>query len=167
MEAYQLERSGGMMMESVMATAWGGGALSTKLISSRAQSGRTSRGERAFEAALMTVEEVAGQHRGGKSTAEEKTAGGEADAERSGQLARQREEEEDHKRTDAQRKANATVEEASVCRRNGKPDAPEAEVANKGILALQPTGAEAKEQPETARLDTIACELHANNTAML
>eukprot|EP00873_Tetraselmis_striata_P020861 jgi/Tetstr1/441125/TSEL_029386.t1 len=42
----------------------------------------------------------------------------------------------------------------------------QAEVANKGIFALQPTGAEAKEQPETARLDTITCELHANNTLL-
>eukprot|EP00873_Tetraselmis_striata_P029135 jgi/Tetstr1/449399/TSEL_036494.t1 len=99
MEAYQLERSGGGMMESIMATAWGGGALSTEPISSHAHSARTSSGERAFEAALMMVEE-------------------------------------------------------------------HAEVANKGIFALQPTGAEAKEQPETARLDTITCELHANNTLL-
>eukprot|EP00873_Tetraselmis_striata_P029046 jgi/Tetstr1/449310/TSEL_003825.t1 len=98
MEAYQLERSGGGMMESVMATAWGGGALSTEPISSHAHSSRTSSGERAFEAAMMMVEE--------------------------------------------------------------------AEVANKGNFALQPTGAEAKEQPETARLDTITCELHANNTLL-
>eukprot|EP00873_Tetraselmis_striata_P016707 jgi/Tetstr1/436971/TSEL_025743.t1 len=42
----------------------------------------------------------------------------------------------------------------------------QAEVANKGIFALQPTGAEAKEQPETGRLDTITCELHANNTLL-
>eukprot|EP00873_Tetraselmis_striata_P005557 jgi/Tetstr1/425821/TSEL_016199.t1 len=42
----------------------------------------------------------------------------------------------------------------------------QAEVANKVIFALQPTGAEAKEQPETARLDTITCELHANNTLL-
>eukprot|EP00873_Tetraselmis_striata_P016706 jgi/Tetstr1/436970/TSEL_025742.t1 len=66
MEAYQLERSGGGMMESVMATAWGGGALSTESISSHAQSARTSSGERAFEAALMTVEGVADQQSGGK-----------------------------------------------------------------------------------------------------
>eukprot|EP00873_Tetraselmis_striata_P009465 jgi/Tetstr1/429729/TSEL_019622.t1 len=138
MEAYQLERSGGGMMESIMATAWGGG-----------------------------------------------------------QLARQREEEEDRKRANAQRNASTAVEEASVCRRSGKwqpatdyrrsateadireqalrlPKGSEtrrcmeqqADVANKGIFALQPTGAEAKEQPETARLDTITCELHANNTLL-
>eukprot|EP00873_Tetraselmis_striata_P009367 jgi/Tetstr1/429631/TSEL_019529.t1 len=41
MEAYQLERSGGGMMESVMATAWGGGALSTEPISSHAHSAST------------------------------------------------------------------------------------------------------------------------------
>eukprot|EP00873_Tetraselmis_striata_P019273 jgi/Tetstr1/439537/TSEL_027966.t1 len=56
MEAYQLERSGGGMMESVMATSWGGGALSTEPISSHAHSARTWSGERAFEAALMMVE---------------------------------------------------------------------------------------------------------------
>eukprot|EP00873_Tetraselmis_striata_P033524 jgi/Tetstr1/453788/TSEL_040740.t1 len=83
MEAYQLERSGGGMMESVMAIAWGGGALSTEPISSHAHSARTSSGERAFEAALMMVEEIADQQSGGKSTAEEKTAGGEAETERS------------------------------------------------------------------------------------
>eukprot|EP00873_Tetraselmis_striata_P028786 jgi/Tetstr1/449050/TSEL_036265.t1 len=203
MEAYQLERSGGGMMESVMATAWGGGALSTEPISSHAHSARTSSGERAFEAALMMVEEVADQQSGGESTAEEKTAGGEAETERSfaiyrpGQLARQREEEEDRKRANAQRNASTAVEEASVCRRSGKwepatdyrrsateadireqalrlPKGSEtrrcleqqAEVAHKGIFALQPTGAEAKEQPETARLDTITCELHANNTLL-
>eukprot|EP00873_Tetraselmis_striata_P044482 jgi/Tetstr1/464746/TSEL_009493.t1 len=115
MEAYQLERSGGEMMESVMAISWGSGALSTEPISSRAQSARTSRGERTFEAALMTVEEVADQHKDGKSSSETR---------------------------------------------------PEAEVANKGIYALQPTGVEAKEQPETARLDTITCEFHANNTML-
>eukprot|EP00873_Tetraselmis_striata_P035779 jgi/Tetstr1/456043/TSEL_042814.t1 len=143
-----------------MATAWGGGALSTEPISSHAHSARTSSGERAFEATLMMVEEVADQQSGGKSTAEEKTAGGEAETERSfaiyrpGQLARQREEEEDRKRANAQRNASTAVKEAS------------AEVANKGIFALQPTGAEAKEQPETARLGTITCELHANNTLL-
>eukprot|EP00873_Tetraselmis_striata_P020815 jgi/Tetstr1/441079/TSEL_029347.t1 len=203
MEAYQLERSGGGMMESVMATAWGGGALSTEPISSHAHSARTSSGERAFEEALMMVEEVADQQSGGKSTAEERTAGREAETERSfaiyrpGQLARQREEEEDHKRAKAQHNASTAVEEASVCRRSSKwepaidhrrsateadireqtlrlPKGSEtrrcleqqAEVANKGIFALQPTGAEAKEQPETARLDTITCKLHANNTLL-
>eukprot|EP00873_Tetraselmis_striata_P046239 jgi/Tetstr1/466503/TSEL_011010.t1 len=203
MEACQLERSGGGMTESVMATAWGGGALSTEPISSHAHSARFSSGERAFEAALMMVEEVADQQSGGKSTAEEKTAGGEAETERSfaiyrpGQLARQREEEEDRKRANAQRNASTAVEEASVCRRSGKWEPAtdyrrsateadikeqalrlpkgsatrrcleqQAEVANKGIFALQPTGTEAKEQPETARLDTITCELHANNSML-
>eukprot|EP00873_Tetraselmis_striata_P028220 jgi/Tetstr1/448484/TSEL_035752.t1 len=146
MEAYLLERSGGGMMESILATAWGGGALSTEPISSHAHSARTSSGERAFEAALMMVEEVADQQSGGKSTVAEKTACGEAETERSfaiyrpGQLARQREEEEDRKRANAQRNASTAVEEAS--------------------------GDEAKEQPETARLDTITCELHANNTML-
>eukprot|EP00873_Tetraselmis_striata_P038319 jgi/Tetstr1/458583/TSEL_044986.t1 len=132
MEAYQLERSGGGMMESVMATAWGGGALSTEPISSHAQSATTSSGERAFEAALMTVEEVADQQSGGKSTAEEKTAGGEAETER-------------------------------LLPFTGRQ---QAEVVNKSIFALQPTGAEAKAQPGTARLDTITCELNAKNTLL-
>eukprot|EP00873_Tetraselmis_striata_P011947 jgi/Tetstr1/432211/TSEL_021667.t1 len=102
----------------------------------------------AFEAALMMMEEVADQQSGGKSTAEEKAADGEAETERSfaiyrpGQLARQREEDEDCKRANAQCNASTVVEEAS------------------------PTGAEAKEQPETARLDSITCELHANNTLL-
>eukprot|EP00873_Tetraselmis_striata_P006801 jgi/Tetstr1/427065/TSEL_017270.t1 len=115
-------------MESAMATAWGGGALITAPISNRAQSARTSRKERAFEVALVTMEKVADQHGGGKSTVEEKAVGGEAETERSfaiyrpGQLARQRNEEEDRKRAqiEAQRKANATAKEASLCRRNGK-----------------------------------------------
>eukprot|EP00873_Tetraselmis_striata_P010126 jgi/Tetstr1/430390/TSEL_020200.t1 len=152
MEAYQLERSGGGMMESVMATAWGGGALSTEPISSHAHSARTSSGERAFEAALMMVEEVADQQSGGKSTAEEKTAGGEAETERSFAIYR----------PDIREQA-LRLPKGSETRRCLEQ---QAEVAHKGIFALQPTGAEAKEQPETARLDTITCELHANNTLL-
>eukprot|EP00873_Tetraselmis_striata_P036668 jgi/Tetstr1/456932/TSEL_043602.t1 len=108
MEAYQLGRSGNGMMKNIMATAWGGGALSTEPISSRAQSARTLREERAFEAALVTImEEVADQHGDGKSAVEEKIAGGEAETEpcfaihRPGQLARHLEEEEVRKRSEA------------------------------------------------------------------
>eukprot|EP00873_Tetraselmis_striata_P033551 jgi/Tetstr1/453815/TSEL_040766.t1 len=170
MESYQLERSGGGMMESVMATTWGGSAMSSEPINSHAQSAGTSSGERAFEAAVMTVEEVADQQSGGKSTAEEKIAGGEAETERSfaiyrpGQLARQREEEEDRKRAKAQRMpARRLRRHQSETRRCLEQ---QAEVANQGIFALQPMGAEAKQRPETARLDTITCELHANNTML-
>eukprot|EP00873_Tetraselmis_striata_P019873 jgi/Tetstr1/440137/TSEL_028494.t1 len=94
MKTYQLERSGGGMMEDVLATSWGG------------------------------VEEVADHDKNGiKSAAEEKAVGGEAEAERSfafyrpGQLARRREEKEDRERAKTQREATAAAE-TSACYRN-------------------------------------------------
>lgn len=48
MKTYQLERSGGGMMEDVLATSWGGGAQSTEPTDSRAQSAGTPHDVSAF-----------------------------------------------------------------------------------------------------------------------